>query len=490
VVLLTPVLTVALAVIHPALGILLLAAVAWTLLMSRLEFDAVTVLTVFLAVLFLIPAAWVFGPLGAVGTPALVVALGASMWWWLSQLRPKAGREMARGTQPIRVLALIFLWTVAAGFVAAFSRPLSGVEQTATYRVLVGLFALIGLTLLAADAIPTRERLDILVNRMINLASVFAAIGVIQFYTDYDPATALSIPGLVLNFEVSDGLQRSVVRRVSGTALHPVEFGAVLAVMVPLALHRALHAPRNKRRFYWFRVALLGFALPLSISRTAFVVAGAAALVLARGWTWRQRFNLLAAAMVFAVAVRSTAPGVLGTIRALFLNFGRDPSVQGRTDDYDQLFRFIGERPVFGRGVGTFVPTEYFLVDNEILLTAVTIGLVGLAALVALILGSATVARQVFWHGPDSETSQLGNALAASIIGSFFSLFTYDALSFPINAGVLFVLMGVTGALWRLELRTPRPLPRQPRRRASPLSRDHEAAGAVGNRVSSMAPDR
>ncbi len=99
---------------------------------------------------------------------------------------------------------------------------------------------------------------------------------------------------------------------------------------------------------------------------------------------------------------------------------------------------------MFGRGLGTFDPITYFFVDNQILITLVTGGIVGLFGLLVLIGTGATVARQVFWHGRDEETRHLGAALAASIVGGFCGFYTFDAFAFPVFAGYTFLILGLS----------------------------------------------
>jgi hypothetical protein len=42
--------------------------------------------------------------------------------------------------------------------------------------------------------------------------------------------------------------------------------------------------------------------------------------------------------------------------------------------------------------------------------------------------------------------------LAASILAAFAGFFTFDALSFPVIAGLFFLVVGLAGALWQLEV--------------------------------------
>ena len=91
------------------------------------------------------------------------------------------------------------------------------------------------------------------------------------------------------------------------------------------------------------------------------------------------------------------------------------------------------------------------MLDNQFLLTTVEMGLVGLVALHSLLLGTAALVRSVHRRRPGTATAELAWALFASILVPLCSFATFDGLSFPLISGVLFLLLGCCGALWRLE---------------------------------------
>jgi O-antigen ligase len=289
-------------------------------------------------------------------------------------------------------------------------------------------------------------------NRVLNLAAVMAIVGCVQFFTDFDPVVSWRLPGLELNQALTTVVSRSVVSRVASTTLHPIEFGALIAMLFPLALHTALFCDREKRFRRWARLGLITFAIPLSVSRTAVVVLLIVVLMMWTAWTWGRRLRLVAIGFVFVMAMRALVRGLLGTIIALFTNFGNDPSTKGRTADYTRIWTYVGERPWFGRGLGTFDPILYFFVDNQILITLVTGGIIGLIGMLGVVGTGASVARQVYWHGHDEASRHLGAAIAAGIVGGFCGFYTFDAFAFPVFIGVWFLLVGMAGALWRLEV--------------------------------------
>lgn len=61
---------------------------------SKPRFSSVTLLTSYLVLLLLIPSNLVFAPMGGVGTPANIVALGILLWYVMSWI---VGRIMPSG---------------------------------------------------------------------------------------------------------------------------------------------------------------------------------------------------------------------------------------------------------------------------------------------------------------------------------------------------------------------------------------------------------
>ena len=317
------------------------------------------------------------------------------------------------------------------------------------------LASVMGVALVAADGVRNRRRLDRLLKRNLMIfGAINAAIGIIQFATGFDLAARIVIPGLHPNsdftaFKVARGAGAFI--RVTGTSTHPIEFGVMLAILLPLALHYAMHAQEGYRFRRWLVVGLLACSVPLSVSRLGTLALFVVVIVVFNAWAPRIKLQGLIVAMAGLVAFSGVVPGLLGTIKSSFTNLSSDPSVEGRTDDYNIVFTYIGNRPWFGRGPGTFLPSRYIVLDNEALYTLVTTGYVGLVAVIALFVTMALIARKVSRTGKDDATRHLAICLMAGVMAFFFVSFTFDSLSFPICTGLVFFLFGAIGALWRLD---------------------------------------
>ena len=409
-----------------------------------------TLLVVFLALQFLIPARLVIGGLGAIGRPSVAIGILLAFLWLVAARRP--GLPAQR--QPIRWLVGGYFAVQLLSYGVGYDRLLPQIEANSADRWLIFTVAMIGVTLAVADGLPTRRDLDVLLRSLIGFSAVMASVGLLQFLRIVDLTRYIKIPGLRHNHDLIGVGARGDVdfARVAGTANHYIEFGVVLALVLPIALHYAFFAPPGRQRVVqWVLVALIASNIPLSISRSAIVTVVVSMGLLAVVWPWRRRYNVLAVSVVGLAVFHVVNRGVLGTIRALFTNLDNDPSIQGRLSDTAFVEEWFARRPWLGRGAGTVLPERYILLDNQFYGTALASGIVGLVAFVALFVVPYLMARSIRLRGATEEVRHLGQALAVVMPAALVASGTFDSLSFATFTGVLFVVMGAIGALWRVE---------------------------------------
>jgi O-antigen ligase len=418
---------------------------------SLREADAVTLVTLWLILLFGLPERMVLPPLGAAGAPQAILGLVMLGLWIASHVVPTL--MPARGVQPIRQAFVVFLWTNLFLYVLAVMRGLPGVQQRAADRYLLMLLGMAGVALVIADGVRTRERLDTLLQRLCLAGMGLALIGLIEQFTGFAWATFVRVPGLSLNRALFLGVQRGALDRISGTANHPIGYAVPLGLLLPLAIHYAMTAEPGRERQWRVTVALvIAAGLPLALSRSAIVALAVGLLGLFLGWAWRQRVNALGIFVVALVGIQVALPGRLSTLINLFVNADQDNSVTARTRDYEQVFHYISEFRWFGLGPGVFLPEEFLQLDNQALKFLLEGGLVGALAAILLFVTSIRLTRAVRRIAPDWQTRQLARCLSAMALAAAATTFTFDALSYTFYGGVLFVVFGAAGALWRLSI--------------------------------------
>lgn len=414
----------------------------------RRPLDATTILTGYLALAFFIPSNLTLPALGGVGTPANVFALLGLLWYVASWL---TGRIVpAPGTRGPRLVMCLLSAAVLMAYLADATRGGSHEEILGADRGLIGLLVWVSLVVLASAGIQDRDRLDTLLRRLVVMGTVVAAIGYYDFFASTNIADSISIPGLHASVAQISAMDRGSFTRPRSTTAHPLEFGGMLAILVPFAVHQAFdpvrrHAGALRR---WAPVAVMGGALPLTVSRTSIIGAALVVLVMVPRWKPQRRWTaiglLVASVGVFKVLV----PGLIGTITTLFSTFlsNSDSSTQARTVKYSAIVPYLRERPLFGRGFGTFTPDLYFFTDNQYMLTLAETGLLGAVALLALFAAGIHHGGAVRRLAVGESDRELGQAfLASAVVGLVISA-TFDALSFPMFAGMFFLTLGAGGS--------------------------------------------
>lgn len=427
-------------------------AVEWIpLLVRERRITTLGLLGVFLALQFLIPARLVISGMGAAGRPSVAIGILLAFLWGLSALRQGG---LPAGRQPIRWIVGLYVLAQLIGYVIGFDRLPSELEASSADRWLIFTVAMAGVTLAVADGIRTRAELDRLLQIMVALAALMGLVGILQFLGIVDLTHYIRIPGLRLNSSLIVVGTRgdTELARVAGTASHYIEFGVVLALVLPVALHYAFFAaPGRARRWQWFLAGTIAFAIPLSISRSATLTIAVTFGMLAMIWPWRHKYNAFVISIVALAAFRVINPGVLGTIRSLFANAENDPSVQDRIARTSYVMDLWSLRPWFGRGAGMVVPETYILLDNQVFVTLLAGGVFGVAVLVVYFFAPYAIGRSIRLRGRDQETRHLGHALAVTMPAALLCSGTFDSFSFPTWVGVVSILIGATGALWRLD---------------------------------------
>ncbi|NMR28210.1 O-antigen ligase family protein [Crystallibacter degradans] len=407
--------------------------------------DAVSVLTIYLVLLFVIPSDRGIGALGGAGSVAGVFALATLLWWCWHHIQ-SPGSPRFGSPSPVRTAMFVFLGAVLASFAVASISALPAPDANAADLGLLRAGSFAGVLLVANDGIPDKERFLTLMRRLALLGGLYAALGALQFYTGQSFTDAIQIPGLTTGqFEGVDA--RGGFVRPEATARQPLEYAAVLTMLLPIALTLAIHDHKSARLVRWFPVAAMTLAIFLSVSRSAFIGAVAVLAVLLPTWAPKVR-RAAAWALAFAfVAVYVLVPGMVGTVLGLFTV--RDASVDSRTDGYDIAGEFVAMNPLLGRGFGTFLPS-YRILDNQyvgMLIELGAIGVVTFAAVLAVGAGVAFAGRRLH-H--DHIMTQMGPALGASVLVSALLAAFFDALSFAQAAGLMFLMSGLSGAYWHL----------------------------------------
>lgn len=415
----------------------------------RFLVDITALVNVMVAMVFLLPARLVMPQLPSVGRPALMLGLVVAGVWVVSKIHP---RYAMRGPQPMRWAATLFLVASLVSYASAYFRALPTLEANGADLSLIATTIFVGTILVVADCVPNRERLDALVRTVVWCGAGMALIGLASYVLRIDLTTYIQIPGLVLHGQLS-GLEARGYGfvRVASTATHYIEFSTVMAMVLPFAIHLVMYARTGAaRQVALISSLLIAVAIPVALSRTGILAAAVALLTMSFAWSWRTRLNVGGLAIAVLACITVVEPGLLGTIRSLFLGMGNDPSIQGRTQDWDIMMAYFAERPWFGRGMGTFIPDLYIVVDNQWLQQLVGGGLVGVAGLLALHVAGFAVAIVARARSTRAEDRHLCACIASVQPIAIVAHATFDTFAFSTFVATLALITGMSGTIWRL----------------------------------------
>jgi O-antigen ligase len=403
-------------------------------------------LTAYLVLLLGVPSTQIVGPLGSAGSLSMVFGLGGVLLWLV--LRAAASHRAPTGPQPVRRALLFFLLCVGLTYAWTMSHPVSPDEVSPADVAVLAVVSWTGTFLIAHDTVDTTDDLRTLLRRIALSGGFLALLGLLQAFTRQTWVDRFSIPGLTVT-QAANNFERGGFPRPAGTSVHPIEFGVVIAVLFPIALHIAFHDTQRALLIRWFPAAAIGALIPLTSSRSAYLGALVGVTICMTAWDARRRRQMLGVAGLGVAAMLVVTPNLLNSIFRLFSGASDDPSVTSRTDSFDLASGFIERSPVLGRGLGTFLP-KYRIFDNQYLLLLVTIGILGTLGFLSLAVVALRVLVRVRTENQDAATKDLATSLIASVVVGFLSLALFDAFAFPQTMGTMFLLLGVVGALGRL----------------------------------------
>lgn len=409
--------------------------------------NATMMLTVYLVLLIGIPSNLSISALGAYGRPQLLWGLLLLLWWLFTRLQRflDVGHH---GTQPIRVALGAFVVVVLLGFARAMMAGQPADQVSPAVSALIRLASWCGVVLVALDGVRTMTEVMTLARRIVLACSLLAVLGIAQFLTGQPLIDFLnSVPGFTGSAGGIDA--RGMFVRSSGTATHPLEYGTALSVAVPLAIalavwRRGPTIPAQRR--WWLAVAVIALASLLAVSRSALIGLALSLAFVIPALPKAYRILVVAGGAVLASAAVVLVPGLFGTVLGMFTAVGDDPSSVSRQVGIAMAPAFMAPSPLLGVGFGTWLP-RYYIFDNMWLGIAVETGILGAIALMALFLAAAGSAVGAGRMSASEDLVLFGRAFAASVLTAGVLFAFFDGFSFPIAAGLAFLLIGLCGSM-------------------------------------------
>ncbi|MCX2750277.1 O-antigen ligase family protein [Arthrobacter sp. MI7-26] len=352
-------------------------------------------------------------------------------------------------------LAALFLATCAsyAALYAGITGGSTELARASADRWLILLMASAGIALVIGEVIRTLSDAMVLIRALLAGAFFCCLVAVIQFVFRINPMDWFQyvMPGFTYNGGDTPFQSRGALLRVAGSTFHSIELAVVSAMLLPLSIWRLIYDKRGWIGYKLLGTILLIFAIASTVSRSGVLglVVGIAVFIPFLPAT--PRIWALVASPIALAGLFVSVPGLMSTLTGTITSSGTDPSISTRTNNYPRVEAMVMHRPILGAGPGNYVAdTAIHILDNEYLNAAVTLGLVGLIAMIIYLFvpGVTSILAARASRTPQLK-SFVGAVGAGGLVAGICSL-TFDSMSFPVFALTYPVLVGLGGAAWNM----------------------------------------
>jgi hypothetical protein len=279
------------------------------------------------------------------------------------------------------------------------------------------------------------------------LAGIVAVTTVLEYRAGFNPyysISSLALPGLVATPNDLGSVDYSGRLTIYGAMDHPLELALMLALILPLAIVQVLEARESRER--WMRLALAGLIMAgiFSTQRKSGLIGTGVSVIFLLAYRRPPLKQILGMLVGLFVLLHLVAPGTIGGLRQQLQpqHLTKTNSTAQRANDYDGVAPDIRHRPALGRGYGTYDGLKYRILDNQYLGLLVTVGFVGTAAYLVMLLSGVTAVHR-FGRGKRAGPVAPGIllALAAGVLSFTVGSALFDVLSFPhVTYEMFFVL--------------------------------------------------
>ncbi|MGZ4663406.1 MAG: O-antigen ligase family protein, partial [Arthrobacter sp.] len=392
--------------------------------------------TLFAVMVF--PPYMVLEPVGASGSLPEMMALALFGIWAVSAalgLHDPVGFR-----HPGRAAVLLLLLASCVSYAHLFA-GLSGAStvtgRAAADRWMLLMIAAAGIAFVTTESVRSVRDAVVLVRWVLAGGCICCVVAVIQFATHTNPVDWLQMVmvGFIDNHTGIAFQPRGSFLRVSGTTMHPIELGVITSMLLPLSVWRALYGVTAHKRLPWVAVALFVVANAMTVSRSGLIGLVIAIVITVPFLPRTAKLWSVVVVPLASAAMFIAVPGLIGTLFNTTTAGSSDSSITYRTEDYPLALRLVADRPWFGTGPGTWIPTNVIDVfDNEYLFVAVTMGVIGLVAFIAYLVIPALAALATARNAEGNELRLLAASAAAAGLIATVSSGTFDSMSFSVFA--------------------------------------------------------
>ncbi len=431
---------------------------------AAMVMDTRVTLLVFLGVATMLP--YGVGPvsIGGVKPTFIDVTLSLLLLTWV--LRFLGGRNQDLVGTPVDLPLIVLIGLAVASFVFGTAYAVTAETTRQFLKLLNSMLFFFTIT----QIVRTRRDLSTLLRWLMIGGVGAAAIGIVLYHLPPDTASAylrslrpFGYPtGEVLRYVEDNGVRTNTLRAI-GTSVDPNVFGGLLLIVGSLIAGHLPAARGAARRWLAIGLALVVYALLITLSRGSWIgfVVALVVLGLAR---YRRLFLAVPAVLLPAVLLFSSQLGVF-VDHFLKAVYAQDQATGMRLGEYKDALNLISQNLWLGVGFGAPPSSDLYLgVSSTYLLVGEEMGLVGLAAyLVVLAVVVVTAVGSLRRQG--AAASPVALACLAAFVGVLVSA-TFDHHYFNLRYQHITALYWMLAALVvRAPVLTAEPTEAKPARR-------------------------
>jgi hypothetical protein len=362
----------------------------------------------------------------------IALPLVAGMWV-LAMAIGGRGMPRIRGTKIHAAVALFV--TVAFLSVILDAPSLNGtLELDTSVKKLPLLLSYASVFVIMASVIR-RDEVAAFVKYTLLLAVICALGMVYEDQTFHSPFFEWSQKVLPDVFELigsSSGWDTEGRRMVHGPTAHPLVAASMVSLAFPIAVLGIVDARRTSRRILYGLAGAILLLGVLSTQRKTGLVAPAAGLLTLATFRRRELLRLAPLAVIGLVILVIASPGSVDPVVEQFSpsRLGGANTVSDRAADYDAIRPDVGTHFALGRGYGSYQPVGHRILDSELLVRLVEMGMLGVVALLGLGASVVVAARRTI-HSRHATLASPALVGAAAGVTFLVLAVLFDSLAYP-----------------------------------------------------------
>ena len=333
----------------------------------------------------------------------------------------------------IHIAAGIFVLSACASVIIDAKQLSEGLELDTSVKKLPLLIAYLSLFVMMASSIRPTEVASFL--KFTLALALLCALGMIWEYRFssnlFFDWTGKILPDLFTMQEYGSGFDDAGRRLTHGPAAHPLVAVTMLSMALPLALVGVMQAKEWRGRILYGGIACVLMIGVLATQRKTAILAPVSVVLTLAYFRRRELLKMAPVGVALLVALAIASPGTLAPVTDQFKSerLGQN-NVSDRASDYDAVRPDVLTHLAFGRGYGSYQPLGHRILDSEMLVRIVEVGVVGLIAFILLPLSVLATGRSTIASRDPTWAPSVLTAVAVAVV--FLVCATlFDSMSYP-----------------------------------------------------------